>query len=130
MSDDKTQEKDDQPGLEIDPAAIDDWGLRMKDYSTQLATVTLDGEDVILVENLGNPLVHMKPLSGDFSIVNYFAACARSWVASFKRPEHQQVDAAELWLEFKAIKEKLGLSASEFLEQLGPQDEAYAPGRF
>jgi hypothetical protein len=86
---------------------INDWTLRLKDEKGLKGTLCLDGEDVILVENIGQPIFQMKPITGDFSVLHYFAACTKSWLASLKRGEMDIADAVETWLHFKAFKKSL-----------------------
>lgn len=110
--------------------AMRDWTLRLRDEAEGKATLSFEGEDVIIVENLRDAVVSLKPISGDFSITHYFTACAKSWLETFKRSEAEIADAPEIWLQFKAFKEKLGLSVTEFLDQFTPESETFAPGRF
>ncbi len=133
MSEQKQQEENtQQPALNDgdDGFSINDWSLKIREGNADRGMLALDGEDMIIVENIGQPLVKLKPINGDFSVIQYFTACASGWLASLKRSEAEILDAAETWLHFKAFKEKLGINASEFLDNLLPEDEAYSPGGF
>lgn len=110
--------------------SIDDWSLKIREGNATHGTIALDGEDVIIVEDIGNPLIKLKPINGDFSIIQYFTVCASGWMTSLKSSEGEVFDAAEIWLQFKAFKEKIGVTATDFLDQMMPDTDGYAPGRF
>jgi hypothetical protein len=130
MSEMQKQEKNSQFAQAAEAYSINDWSLKIREGNGRHGTIALDGEDVIIVEDIGNPLVKMKPIHGDFSIIQYFTACATGWMASLKRSDGEIFDAAEIWLQFKAFKEKLGVTATDFLDQMLPDTGAYVAGRF
>jgi hypothetical protein len=132
MSEPQEREKTGQSARNATSAdfSISDWSLKIREGKEDRGTLALDGEDLIIVEDIGNAQIKMKPINGDFSTIQYFTACASNWLASLKRSDGEIFDAAEIWLQFKAFKERLGISATEFLDQLLPEANTYTPGRF
>jgi len=110
------------------PMEASGWSFRHQRVGeTDISSVAMHGQDVILIEDVGTPFQTLKPLHGDFGVVARLMHDGERWLEKHQQSVVGMNVGHSIWLEWKHGNLETALTADDFFECYLGQDAAMAP---
>jgi hypothetical protein len=104
------------------------WNLsRLKIGEDTISSVRINGQDLILIEDVGTAHQTLKPLSGDFSVVSKFMHDGEQWLEKHGQPGVGMNIGHSLWLEWRQRNLDHNVELDEFFETYLGQEPCLTP---